>query len=271
MERILRHSCAWVVALLLGACGGGGGGTVASTGDAPAPVTATATTPTALPAAGISLLFMGNSHSSVNQLPAMVEAMVRAARPGTTVVAAEAPGWMYLEERSADAASLALLRSRAWSAVILQAQKYSTSGLFTYSTDGAEALIRETRAVGALPVLFPEWPRLGVDETRRIYDLHVSIAQRRPACVAPVGQAWDLALARHPGLVLHAADGNHSSAAGAFLAALVLASTYTRMAPDAVPFLPGLGVDATTQELLRHAAADTVTSISPRQWCPSDP
>lgn len=212
---------------------------------------------------------MGNSHTTVNRLPAMVEAMVRAANPGKTVAALEAPGWMFLEERSVDAASLASLRAGGWKAVVLQAQKYSTSGQLSYPTTGAEALVRETRAAGALPILFPEWPRLGVEETGRIYELHVSIAMREPACVAPVGQAWDLALMRHPNLVLHNPDGNHSAPAGAFLAALVIAATFTQASPSAMPFLPGFGVDAETQALLRAAAADTVAAVPPRRWCPN--
>jgi hypothetical protein len=119
--------------------------------------------------------------------------------------------------------------------------------------------------------MFPEWPRRGVDETQRIYDLHVSIAQREPACVAPVGQAWDLALARHPTLVLHDVDGNHSAPAGAFLAALVIAATMTATPPGALPHLPQLAIDADTQARLRAVAADTVAAYPPRQWCPGDP
>jgi len=107
------------------------------------------------------------------------------------------------------------------------AQKYSSSGLFEYSIDGAVELVHMARVAKAVPILFPEWPRRGVPETQRIYDLHVSIARREPACVAPIPQAWDLALARYPTLVLHDADGNHSAPAGAFLAALILATTIT--------------------------------------------
>ena len=82
----------------------------------------------------------------------------------------------------------------------------------TYSTAEAVQLIRISREQRAVPVMFPEWPRRDVDETQRIYDLHASIAQSEPACVAPIGQAWDLALARDPTLTLHASDGNHSVA-----------------------------------------------------------
>ena len=259
-----RYWLTWLLALLLLGCGGGGGG--GSTTPTPSPGSESP----APAAADISLLFMGNSHSSVNRLPEMVAAMVRSARPGKTVLAVEAPGWMFLDDRSMDPASLALLRGTAWSAVVLQAQKYSSSGEFSYSTAGAQALIRETRGVGALPIMFPEWPRLGVDETFRIYDLHVSIAVKEPACVAPIGQAWDLAFARYPGIVLHASDGNHSAPAGAFLASLVLAATYTKSSPALVPFIADFGVDADMQERLRGVATDTVAAWPPRRWCPAD-
>jgi hypothetical protein len=255
VERCARSAFA-VLVLLLAACGGGGG---ASSTPAPDP----AATP-----AEINLLFMGNSHTSVNGLPEMVASMVRAARPGKTVAAVEAPGWMFLEERAMDAASLRLLGERQWQAVILQAQEYSSSGLFTYPTDGAEALVRMATQAHALPVLFPEWPRRDVDESQRIYELHVSIARVAPACVAPIPQAFDRALARHPDLVLHAADGNHSSPAGAFLAALVIANTMTGLPPDQVPLLAGIAVDAATQEKLRAVASETVAAVPPRQYCP---
>ena len=249
------------ISLLVAACSGGAGGPSPEAPPPPQP-----------PQNGeVAILMMGNSHTSANNLPGMVAAMVRAARPGRTVVAVEAPGWMFLEERAAHAPSLELLATRRWSAVVLQAQKYSTSGLFDYSTTGAEDLIRESRATGALPVLFPEWPRRDVNETQRIYDLHVSIARRVPACVAPVGQAWDLALARDPSLVLHAPDGNHSAPAGAFLAALVIATTITGSAPDTLPELEGFGVDAPLQARLRGIAAETVLAHAPRMTCPDDP
>jgi hypothetical protein len=248
------------LALVLAACGGGSGdGQRGGATSGPPPVTA-----------DISLLFMGNSHTSFNDLTAMVADMVRAGKPGMTVSSVEAPGWMFLEERVHDADSLNLLRSQDWSFVILQAQKYSTSGQFTYSTEEAKELIRLSRVQHAVPVMFPEWPRRDVIETQRIYDLHVSIAQAEPACVAPIGQAWDLALARDPTLPLHAADGNHSAPAGAFLAALVLYATITGLSPLDVPPLPRYPVDLSMQATLRGIAAETVQTVAPRMWCPGD-
>ena len=243
------------------ACGGGGGGG--------APAAAEPGLPGLPPvAAEVSLLMMGNSHTELNQLPQQLQALL-AAGLGRSASVVVAPGWMFLDERLGDPSSMALLRSRAWTAVVLQAQKYSSSGLFAYSTAEAEALIRASRAAGAQPLLFPEWPRRGVPETARIYDLHAGIARSEPACVAPVGQAFDLALQRLPSLALHAADGNHSSPAGAYLAALMLYATFVDGPLLSLPDLPN-GVEATVQAQLRQVAADTVSNVPPRQHCPVD-
>ena len=263
----MRHSHGWRAAaalslltgLLLAGCGGGGGTTASST---PAPIAV---------AADIELLFMGNSHTLVNDVPGTVTALARAARPGKSVADVVAPGSMFLDERIHDAASLQLLRERRWSFVVLQAQRYSSSGLFDYSIDEAVSLVRMARTADAVPILFPEWPRQGIVETQRIYDLHVSIARIAPACVAPIGQAWDLSLARYPALVLHNADGNHSAPAGAYLAALIIAATMTGFPPDQMPNIAGIGVSDENQAQLRGIAAETVLAYPPRQWCPADP
>jgi hypothetical protein len=251
-------------ALLLSACGGGSGDSQPGGGpSAPPP-------PPPPVNADVTLLFMGNSHTTFNDLTEMVAAMVRVARPGMTVAAVVAPGNLFLEDRVRDAPSVDLLRRQSWSFVILQAQKYSSSGLFEYSTAEARQLIRMSREQRAVPVMFPEWPRRGVDETQRIYDLHASIAQAEPACVAPIGQAWDLALTRDPTLTLHAPDGNHSAPAGAFLAALVLYATITAQSPLDLPSMPQFPVDASVQAALRVIAAEVVQTTPPRMWCTGD-
>ena len=252
----------FLATLLLAACGGGGGSS--------APDNASPSTSPPVPQAQVQLLFMGNSHTAANALPRMVAAMVRAALPGRTVEAVEAPEWMFLQERARHPASLALLRSTPWRFVVLQAQEYSSSGLFDYPIDGAVALVRESRAIGALPVMFPEWPRQGINETQRIYELHLSIAREAPACVPPIPQAWDLSLARHPEIVLHQADGNHAMPPGSLLAAMVIAATMTGVSPAALPDIGGFTVEPAVQARLRAVAAETVTVYPARTGCPGD-
>jgi hypothetical protein len=257
----MRRS-ALLLAVFLAACGGGGGGAPAGSSIPPAPQAANAE---------INLLFMGNSHTSINNVPGMVGEMVRAARPARSVAAIEAPGWLFLGDRAQDEPSLQLLREGRWSFVVLQAQEYSSSGQFTYPTTGAESLVNMASDLHATPILFPEWPRRGIDESQRIYSLHVSIAQKQAACVAPIPQAFELAYVRTPNVVLHAQDGNHSSPAGAFLASLVIANTMTSFPPDQLPYFRSIPVDEATQQRLRSVAAETVAANPPRQWCPGAP
>lgn len=148
-----------------------------------------------------------------------------------SVLVIVAPTSAFLDEHVHDARTLALLQARRWQAVVLQAQKYSSSGQYTYSTAEAEELVRRARSAGAVPVLFPEWARRGIDEAGRIWALRAGIAGRQPACVAPIPQACESALAVDATLPLHAGDSNHSAPAGAQLTALA--------AQDARAFCPG--------------------------------
>ncbi len=251
----------------LAACGGGGAPAPAT--PTPAPVTPTPTPPASNDAA-ISVLMFGNSHTAFHDLPGMLQAMLRAGRPGKTVAVVREPAILHLDARLDHPASIRLLESQRWSAVVLQAQNYSSSGNFTYSTTEAVELARRARVQGAVPIMFPEWARRGINESQRIYDLHVSIAERQAACVAPIPQAFVLAQGRYPGLELLDGDGNHSAPDGAFLAALVLYATMTGNAPTDLPALAGFGVADATQERLRGVAADQVRTVSSRQYCPND-
>ena len=260
----------WLVSLLtrllVGALAACGGNTAPAT-------TEPAAAPTAAQAqADVKVLMLGNSHTVGAGLPEHLATMLRASLPGRSVAVVVAPGILFLDERLNDPGTMALLRGEAWHAVVLQAQKYSSSGQYSYSTAEAEALVRTVRAGAAAPLMFPEWSRRGIEETARIWALHTDIAAQAPACVAPVPQAWDLALRRDPALALHANDGNHANAAGAFLAALMLFTTLTGLSPGALPDLPKLpgNLPPELQRTLRQVATDTALQQPPRALCPPD-
>jgi hypothetical protein len=266
IQQRLRAAC--LLLFVLAGCGGGGTLAPATPGATPAATASLTSAETK--AADLRILMMGNSHTVFNALPAMLGAMLRAGRPGKTVAIVVAPNLGTLEEHFRNSTTRALFETQSWSALVLQAQQYSQSGLFEYSINEAVQWSQMARKAGAVPVMFPEWPRIGLDETSRIFDLHVRIATLAPACVAPIPQAFDLSMVRNPGLVLHDADGNHSAPNGAFLAALVLYATLTGNAPLALPDLPSFGIDGATQARLRAVADEQVKLISPRQYCPTD-
>ena len=206
------------------------------------------------------LLFIGNSHSASNGLPELVAKMIETGLPGSSPSATLAPGFGFLSDRLADGVTQESLESRPWTHVILQGQKYSASGQIVYPTYGAEEWIRRVRAIGAQPILYPEHPREGnTEEGLRVHNLHLDIASREPACVAPVGLVWDEAIKKYPTLNLHDNDGNHSNINGATLTSFVFYQVLTRQPASGLPYMPDIGVDADTQLKLREVAA-TVTN-----------
>lgn len=212
------------------------------------------------------ILYFGNSHTSVNDVPGTVARLLQAGA-GVSVESTVSPHSLLLNERGSHQLSLDLLGSRRWDVVVLQAQDYSSSGAYTYPTTGAEELVRRARAGGARVILFAEWPRAGIDESVRIVATYAAIAARQPACLPPVPEAFDEALKANPTVALHNADGNHSSPAGAFLAALVLASAIAPLTPDRLPDLDQPGVAIDVQRALERAAARTLNRVPATRGC----
>lgn len=253
-----------LLAMGLAGCGGGGSAAPGPSSAGPA-----VSAPASSGAPAVSLLFLGNSHTGLNNVPGLVAALYMQARPGQTVHAEAAPGWLFLDERLNDAATLAVFNARPWTHVVLQAQRYSSSGQVDYPTTEAQEWVRRSRAAGALPVMFPEWPRFGVAETARIDTLYRGIAQAAGACMSPVPQAFDEAARRYPGLVLHASDGNHSSPEGALLAAYILYASASNARLDSVETLVASPVAAATQRQLRDIAiASLAAGPDARAHCP---
>ena len=212
------------------------------------------------------ILFLGNSHSTKNDLTGLLAKLIRKAPGKPSSRAYSEPHWNFLAERLDDSVSQRILESRNWTHVILQAQKYSTSGQYAYPTDAAEEWIGRVSDAGAIPVMFPEWPRLGnPTEGQIVHDLHRSIAVETPACVAPIGLAWVELQEREPALNLHNADGNHSNGNGALLTAYVLYQVITGQPAADLPDIPGIGSSREVQRKLRQAASLTVDQNPP---CP---
>ncbi|WP_196137189.1 hypothetical protein [Aliikangiella sp. G2MR2-5] len=218
------------------------------------------------PPADFELLFIGNSHSEVNNLPGLVVKLIETGEKDKSALSFNAPGWKFLDERVGDGVTQESIEARNWTHIILQAQKYSTSGLYSYPTDAAEMWIRQIKMRGAIPILFPEWPRKGdTEEGMRIHQLHLSISATEPACVAPVGLVWNEVIARHPDISLHDSDGNHSNPKGALLTAYVFYEVITGKEARNLPDLDGVGASAEEQSIFRNIASEVIANNPP---CP---
>lgn len=182
----------------------------------------------------IRVLFIGNSHSA--PIPRLLTKLFRKQQPQTKTRIQTARSFGFLADHASVPATLELINSGDWDFVVLQAQRYSTSGKYTYPTDGAIKLSKAANEAGAKIIMYPEWSRAGApEEYKRIKAIHVAISEETGAQVAPIGEAWAEAGRLLDQKRLYAADGNHASEKGSFLNACVFYSMITNRHPGAKP------------------------------------
>ncbi len=203
------------------------------------------------------VLLMGNSH--INGLEKMLKKLIFARFPTKQVTSSSTQDLYYLSDRIKDKASIDKLINTPWTHVILQAQKYSSSGAYSYPTDAAISWIKLAKNQYATPIMFPEHPRLGnTTEGLRVYQLHKRIAEEESSCVAPIGLAWDRVIEHYPEISLYYEDGNHANITGSLLTAFVLYQVITGESADELPYIAAIEVAELTQDLLRQIATYTL-------------
>lgn len=261
----------WFEALMLG-CGPDPGANAVPQRARPLseaiPGTTSAATAEAVPpvdpaTAEYRLLFFGNSHTAFNDIPGMVARMIGQDGSGERAYAERAPSFGFLDDAWKNPETARRIRERPWTHVILQAQKYSQSRQFEYSTKEAIEMAKFVQSCGGQVIFFPEWGQRGnLDEGQFVYQLHLTLAQEAGGRVAPVGPAWDLALSRSVSAPLHAPDGNHASMEGGFLTAAVLYAAITNRDPAGIHPDVGSQLFREDREILIRAASEAWTAAA---------
>ena len=208
---------------------------------------------------GLNVLFIGNSLTTSNNLPAIVAEMAQAAgarRFGYRVVAG---GNMSLEDHWAAGTALAEIRGYDWDFVVMQQGPSSLPENQLHLRHWAARFAAEIRAAGATPALYMVWPaaanRSSFDAVVRSYTLAADTAG---ALLLPAGAAWLDAWDLDPALPLYSADAFHPSRMGSYLAALVIfAGVYDAGVAGIPARLAGSGIDLDAEDaaVLRQAAA----------------
>ena len=210
--------------------------------------------------ADLSILFVGNSHTSMHDLPNLVCEMIRFRQPGKTV-AARYVAVSHLDDLATEPRGQQLLDAHPWKHVVLQAQKISVSGRFEYSRAAGIDFAKRAKDRGANVIFFAEWG-LKDDPSNgpRHEKIYREMAQQVGADVAAVDRAWVLARAERPGLALHDRDGNHQSRVGAFLTACVLYGQLTGNDPAELGTFPDESVTEVDRRYLAEVAGKTRAS-----------
>lgn len=181
----------------------------------------------------VRVLFLGNSYTSVNDLPGVLGDLARAGGHSldTTTIAG---GGETLADHAASQASLGAIRDSRWDFVVLQEQSQipAIESVRRAQMDPAvRSLVDVIRAAGATPVLLETWAHregwadyhLDYRAMQTAIDMgYRTLGTDLRARVALVGEAWQSALIKDPTLALWQDDGSHPSMAGTYLAACVL-------------------------------------------------
>ena len=181
----------------------------------------------------VSVLFLGNSHTAFNDVPGMVQSLLRSSGVQATI------GYRtggHLDDLNTPEVRR-IISSGKITHLVLQGQMISMSHKYDYSIESAVALAKTANAAGVKVILYSEWPRQGINETAYIESIYEKIAKRAKATISPVGRAWDEALQSGVRVQFWASDGNHAAPAGSYIAAVTLARSIAgeSFAPSFVP------------------------------------
>jgi hypothetical protein len=202
------------------------------------------------------VLFIGNSHTFVNDLPTVFATLASHRRP-VRVRSVAAGGWTLRDHWNDGRAVRAIREQGPWSFVVLQEQSLMPTLSPGRFEDSLEAFDEVVRSVGARTALFELWPArdAGQDEVK-LHAEYVAAARKLGLLLVPVGPAWKEALQRHPKLQLYQPDQRHPSELGTALAARVFCKVLLRVPCEAPSGFEGLPRElASTLELVPRLGA----------------
>lgn len=192
----------------------------------------------------VSVLFLGNSYTYVNDLPGVVAAMAKAGKPKLNTQSYTAGGASLIEfwEEAEHGKARESVKQGGFDYVVLQDQSMMpcTSPQQTMKFGGKWAQLAHYGK--SKPVFFLTWAHRTPDGTAfdaamqdELSAVYRRVAQENDALLAPVGEAWRRWYQRHPSESLHAEDGSHPNELGTYLAGCVFYAVLTRKSPVGLP------------------------------------
>lgn len=194
------------------------------------------------PARHVRVLFIGNSYTAANNLPAMIAALAEDGGQAVVETRAVTPGGWFLKSHWEGGEARPALRDSKWDYVVLQEQSllgsaYEQDGVVHVKDDSifhpyAVQWVEEIAARRAVPVLYLTWARKASPEDQAtLNEAYLRVAREERVMVAPVGMAWEAVRRQHPEIELFQPDGSHPSPAGTYLAACAFYATLFQQSP----------------------------------------
>ena len=214
-----------------------------------------AETPGARESDGGRVLFIGNSLTEANGLPAMVGTLSR--QGGRTPISTDSVvfGGFSLEDHWNQGTARRRIAEGGWSIVVLQQGPSSRPESQAHLREWTARFDTVIRANGGRTALYMVWPesdrRSAFDAVSQSYS---RAAQDVSGMLFPVGEAWRVAWRRDPDVPLYGPDGFHPTATATYLAALIIYQQITGRSPVGLPALAPMSADRV--RILQEAAEE---------------
>lgn len=186
----------------------------------------------------LRILFVGNSYTSFNDLPAMISELAAAGEQRRVVTGSALRGGWTLQKHLEHSSSttLELIEKGNWHIVVMQEQSQMPFMYPKATHKYGVKLGEHIKQHNAQPMLYMTWARLNEPTNQKtIATTYRGLADALDAPCAPVGLAWRQSLKQWPTLALHARDKSHPNPAGTYLAACVFYATLFGESPVGLP------------------------------------
>ncbi|HUM48223.1 MAG TPA: PKD domain-containing protein, partial [Chitinophagales bacterium] len=202
------------------------------------------------------VLFLGNSYTSVNNLPQILRDIALSAGD-TLVFDMYAPGGYQLMDHWLDGISQDKIAADDWDYVVIQGQSQEPITLSSEFNSGGFALHNLVKQYNPCAVTMPymTWGRKngdasncdafpvmctyqGMDTTLR--NCYLNLTAFINGTVSPVSVVWNYLRQNYPGIELYQADESHPSAAGSYAAACCFYTMLYKKDPSFITFNFGL-------------------------------
>jgi hypothetical protein len=221
----------------------------------------------------ISVLFIGNSYTYVNDLPGTLGSLATSLGKEITIDSKTNGGYTF-QNHTTDPLTFSKIHSKPWDVVVIQGQSQEPS--FPDSQVDSQTLPYALQLSDSIWVnnscgnvmYYMTWGRQNGDSqwseintfekmNTRLYNAYMRMADSSDrSMVSPVGRVWSYVRANHPTINLYNADQSHPSLEGTYLAACTFYTSLFQQSPVGSNFYGGL--NATTAGILQTAAATVI-------------
>jgi hypothetical protein len=221
------------------------------------------------------VLFIGNSYTSVNNLPAEFSACAASAGYNT-IVSSSAPGGYTFQQHLSNATTIGLIQQGGWDFVVLQEQSQIPSfpisqvqsDCFPFAAALNDSI--EKYAPCGETVFYQTWGRQNGDSQNcanwppvctyegmdsLLQERYQMMANDHSAIVAAVAAVRRYLRVHYPNYNLYQADGSHPSALGTYAAACTFTTSIFRVDPGLITYTNNFTIDEV------NAVKEAVTNV----------